>query len=219
MIQEKILKIENKNFPLFKEQMKWKGEGTTDDPVVINSMNETYTQINFYDITNHMTIRNLKDKTLGFKHCANTSIENCKITHLALIECKKMKISNNVISSVSSLHSGECAFKRNTILKESFEKLKKGYYNRKHLKNFIFFNSIFIYGLGSFLYALIKIPIEAFEMFNTYLLMFLMLLPLFLIFFPKPLVRIVRSWKYPPHEFENNSIINQEQFNLSFPIQ
>ena len=219
MVQQKILKIENKNFPLFKEQMKWQGEGTPEDPVLINSINETYTHIFFYDITNHMIIRNLKDKTLGFKYCANTRIENCKITYLPLIECRKMKISNNVISNVASLHSGECDFKNNTILRDSFDKLKKGYHNRKRLKNFIFFNSILIYGLISFINALIRTPIAAFEIFIYYLLGFLLFLPFVLIFFPKPLFHIIRAWKYPPHEFENNNVITQEQFNLSFPTQ
>jgi len=219
MVKQKILKIENKEFPLFKEQMKWPGEGTPNDPIVISTINETYTHIFFKSINKNIIIKNLQDKTLGFKYCSNTRIEKCKITSLALIECKKMEISNNVISKVASLHSGECMFKNNTILRDSFEKLKKGYHNRKYLKNFIYYNSIFIFGLITFLYGLIKVPFVIFDMFITNLIGFLMLLPLVLICFPKPLIHIIRSRKYPPHEFENNNIIDEEQFNLSFAIQ
>ena len=219
MVNQKILKIENKDFPLFKEQMKWPGEGTPNDPIVINFINQTYTHILFYNITINITIKNLQNKRLGFKFCANTRIVNCKLTSLALVDCKKMEIYNNVISKVASLHSGDCLFKNNTILRDSFEKLKKGYHNRKHLKNFIYYNSIFIFGLITFLYGLIIYPIAIFDMFISNLIGLLMFLPLVLIFFPKPLFYIIRSRKYPPHQFENNNIIDQEQFNLSFAIQ
>lgn len=219
MIKQKILKIENKEFSLVKEQMKWPGEGTSNDPIVISTINETYTHIFFNDITNNITIKNLKDKTLGFKYCANIRIENCKITSLALIECKKMEISNNMISKVASLHSGDCSFKNNTFLRDSFDKLKKGYHNKRRLRNFIYYNSLFIYGLITFLYGLIIYPIAIFDMFLSSLIGLLMFLPLVLIFFPKPLFHIIRSRKYPPHQFENNNIIDQEQFNLSFAVQ
>lgn len=219
MIKQKFLKIENKDFPLIKEQMKWLGEGTPNDPVLINAIDETYTHIFFYDMTTNITIKNIKDKTLGFKYCANTRIENCKITSLALIECKNMEISNNVIFKVASLHSGDCLFKNNTISRDSFDKLKKKYHNRKRLKNFIYYNSLFIFGLITFLYGLIIYPIAIFDMFISNIIGLLMFLPLVLIFFPKPLFHIIRSRKYPPHQFENNNIIDQEQFNLSYPIQ
>ena len=219
MIKQKILNIENKDFAIFKEQMKWPGEGTQINPVIIDSINETYTHVLFRAINLYITIKNFQNKTLGFKGCANARIENCKLTKLGLVDCKKMEISNNVISKVASLHSGDSVFKNNTISRDSFDKLKKGYHNRKRLKDFIYYNSLFIFGLITFLYGLIKFPIAYFDMFISNIVGLLMFLPLVLIFFPKPLIHILRSRKIQPYQYENNYILEEEQFNLSFAAQ
>ena len=219
MIKQKFLYVKNKDFPLFKEQMKWSGEGTQNDPIVIDFINETYTHIYFTNIEQYVRLMNLKNKSFRFKNCQNFQIEGCKIKILGLIDCLNINVKNNVITKIVSLHSGECTFTGNTIVQESYERIQKGYHNRKYFSNFLYHNLLFLGALFTFLNAMLRTPIAAFDYFVPYLIGFLMMIPFVLKFFPKPLVRIICSRKYPPHKFENNNIISQEQFNLIYTVQ
>ena len=62
MVNQNILDIKNKDFPLIKEQMKWQGEGTQNDPVVIDFINQTYTHISFTNIHEHVHLNGFKNK-------------------------------------------------------------------------------------------------------------------------------------------------------------
>lgn len=218
MVTQNILNVKNEDFPLIKEQMKWKGEGTQNDPVVIDFINQTYTDIYFKNIHQHVKIKGFKNKTFGFENCQNFQIQDCSI-NIALVNCLHFNFKNNVIAKIVSLHSGECTFTNNTIVREFFEKMKNGYYNRKHISK-LFYRNLLPFGvLFTFLHGMVKTPIAAFEYFVVYFIGFLAMIPFLLMFFLKPLVRIIQSRKILPHEFKNNTIVEQQQFNLSYAIQ
>jgi len=219
MVTQNILNVKNKEFPLIKEQMKWQGEGTQNDPVVIDFINQAYTDIYFRNINEYVHLNGFKNKKLGFKSCQNFQIEDCSINALVLVDCRNFSVKNNIVAKVVSLHSGECLFTENTIVREYYEKVKKGYFNRKYLRKLLYPNVLFFWALFTFLYGMVKTPIATFEYFAVYLIGFLMMIPFILLFFLKPVIYIMKSRKILPHEFENNKIINQEQFNLSFTIQ
>ena len=199
--------------------MKWQGEGTQNDPVVIDFINQTYTHISFTNIHEHVHLNGFKNKNFGFKNCQNFQIEDCSIKVLAVVDCQNFSIKNNIIAKIVSLHSGEFLFTGNTIVCEYYEKVKKGYYNRKHIRKLLYPNWLFFWALFTFLYGMLKTPIAAFEYFAVYLIGFLTMIPFILIFFLKPLIHIIQSRKILPHEFNNNKIIDQEHFNLSYAIQ
>ena len=91
------LKITKKNLLKLKEELGWEGEGTSSNPIMINSIVGYPPSIKQYKTDLFIHIRNLNPVSLNLYSCKNCVIEQNTIHHLKLYNCEQIDVENNTI--------------------------------------------------------------------------------------------------------------------------
>ena len=110
----KIFKISNKTLSKIQAEMGWKGTGSQEDPIIIDSINGVVNVVRFKNISKYIMIKNISQWKIKLIKCQNIIIENCEIAFLKILGSHHINILNSKIL-VGTLHYCRDSIFKNNI--------------------------------------------------------------------------------------------------------
>lgn len=199
------LKITKKNLLKLKEELGWEGEGTSSNPLIINSVGGYPSTINQYRTNQFIHIKNLNRINLNLYSCKNCVIEQNSIYYLKLYNCEQTIVQNNTILELETHYGGGNSFTRNRMSQETHSNLINKFYERR---NTILFNIGFWVLLSLFITLMLRATYD-----KSYLYSLILLIPLttFAGFYVSMVIHKHKSKTLPDTVIENNEIIDSKQ--------
>lgn len=199
------LKITKKNILKLKEELGWEGEGTSSNPVIINSIGVYPSTINQYRTNQFIRIKNLNRITLNLYSCKNCVIEQNSIYYLKLYNCEQTIVENNTILELETHYGGGNSFKRNRMSQETHTNLINRFYEKR-------IHKLFNFGFWVLLSLFITLMLRA-TFDKRYLYSLIVLIPLitFAGFYVSMQIHKHKSKTLPETVIEDNEIIDSKQ--------
>ncbi|MFX1350551.1 MAG: hypothetical protein ACFE92_17910, partial [Promethearchaeota archaeon] len=122
----KTLKVSKKNLSKIQTEMGWKGIGTQEDPIIIDSIGAHKLVLKLKSIDKHILLKNFMTAEIRLVKCRNITITGCKIYHLLLTACSKISVINCSIVHGYLTYSKENLFKNNLLQEDLAYKTLKG---------------------------------------------------------------------------------------------
>ena len=124
--KSKITKISDKTIESLKIKMKWGGNGSNLDPIVIDQVGTLPLKVKISRSSLYYYIKNLAIDKLTCHKAQNITIENCTIKHLKIEGCDNISLLNNFILKLKIVFTKGSTFIDNKI--SQIEKLKQNHY-------------------------------------------------------------------------------------------
>jgi len=108
--------ITRRNFDKFRRQYGWKGQGTKEDPVILDKDSSIAPRLIFNVKKYHFHLRTLNLKCIDLKYSRNILIENCTLHTLYLSNCKNVIVRGSTINQlVTEFRWKKATLESNTI--------------------------------------------------------------------------------------------------------
>ena len=177
------------------------GEGVESDPIVIDSIGASYSELRIKRTKSYILIKNLTIASIELKECENITIENCKIYDLMFIGASKNTVKNSEIYHGQLRYSRQNYFLQNSLqngfsyITLSPEGVRGGNGVMKYKRN--------VY-LGILLVVLAGVTVGVITLWDLRLLLFMILeiIPVIALFNLKRIRRRTRG--LPPNIFKDN---------------
>ena len=115
LLKNKIIKITDKTSKALKKKMNWQGNGSKNDPIMIEHLGDLPPILKIYKSSLHYHIKNLSIDKLTCHKSQNITIENNVIKYLKIEECYNLILVNNKILKHKVAFTKGCAFIDNKI--------------------------------------------------------------------------------------------------------
>jgi hypothetical protein len=109
----KIFKISNKTLSKIQAEMNWRGTGSQEDPIIIDSINGVINVVIFKNISKYIRIKNISLWRLKLMRCQNITIENSEIAFLKILGSSHINIMNSKILVGTLYYCRDSIFKNN----------------------------------------------------------------------------------------------------------
>lgn len=211
------LKITKRSLLKLKEELKWSGEGTSLNPLIINSLGNYPPSIILRKTNCFIHIKNLHRIYLQLICCKNCVIEQNTIHHLALHNCQKIVVNHNTILEVETYYGGANFIGNNRIPLEAYTKLVNKFYQKSEMKffkqalmimSFVLFILICLSFFFSNYFSSLYYFIFIFAYLNVALVIFVNYIEL--------KVKEKKSKKLPKNIINDNELFDSKQLNNEF---
>lgn len=112
-------RITLKNFKSYMSKNQWEGDGSIDNPLIINNVNGLAPRVILYLPNMHIIIKDIVLWSIILVKCKNVKITNCTLNRLTLKGCLGIMIEDNNIFSITNIFSRECEIINNKLSKRA----------------------------------------------------------------------------------------------------
>lgn len=201
----KTLKISNKTLTKIQAEMGWKGTGSQEDPIIVDSVKGYRTIIKFKNTQKFILLTGVMVCEVRLVKCMNITIRYCEIYHLLFNACH-----NNTVIDSSVVH-GNLTYSKENIFKNNLLQKKRAYDTLRSKQGNTLAKGIqILYScpLGFMVILLI------FFLFNEDFVMIITSL-VFMVLFSLPIIDLQikkhKTKKLPENIFENNIEANLDK--------
>ncbi|MFX1340567.1 MAG: hypothetical protein ACFFDK_18300, partial [Promethearchaeota archaeon] len=91
------IEFNENNLIEFQKKLNWKGSGTKDDPIIIESLEGLKELLRFKNIRSYIVVRNISLSELKIRYSENITIQNCNIYYFWIEFCHDILIEGSSI--------------------------------------------------------------------------------------------------------------------------
>jgi len=197
--------IKQEKFDSLIVELGWNGEGTKNNPIIVNNLSSLPPIIRFVNLTTHIIFKNLTIERIMFVKCRNITVQGCQIQLLRLLSSQDIVVKNNTINAFGITLGGNNLIAQNRIHRNNFSNAKKRSFEKMVNRGLLLVVVIIIILVAP---LLIFVTIMLNTPWMLYFVFSIVLMPLSFYFY-WIFIRN-RSRNLPPNQFEGNIAIDDE---------
>ena len=128
--QYRTTAIKDENIQDLKEKQGWSGEGTPENPIIIDNVKGLKLNLKFKPSDLHYILRGLSLYSVSCDNTQNVTFENCRIYKLELEGCRDMEVRNNAIIGLKLFFTRASVVEGNQLSQETCQRLESNYFER-----------------------------------------------------------------------------------------
>jgi hypothetical protein len=112
--------VNEQNLHEFKNTLNWKGTGTQDNPIIIDSLEGINEYLRFKDIKSHIIVKNITLIELYVNSCHNIIFQNCTVYYFWIEFCHDILVEDSTIVNFHVEFSKGNVFRKNKLHQNSW---------------------------------------------------------------------------------------------------